>query len=270
MKNQIRDFDKYSAFGKYAPQGAKRKAIEIARAMPANWVGRKAVSVIRSAFGLRDFGPYDVLVFGQNFRLYPATNRSDKNILTAPQFFDSAERFAVADFFIENPTAAFIDLGANIGVYSAFASQLGFKQIIAIEADPEVFERLNFNLSEEVTKLNIAIAEEEGVLPFYINDDNRGENSLLNKTGREVFVPTRPLLAIVRELVAGKKYVLKIDVEGMEQKILSKLFADAAPEQQPSLIIIEHLHAPEVIQLIERNGYAAILRTKLNAVYRKI
>lgn len=176
----------------------------------------------------------------------------------------------MTDFFVESPEAAFIDLGANIGVYSAFASQLGFKKIVAIEADPEVFARLNFNLSDDVTKLNIAIAEEDGVLPFYINEQNRGQNSLVNKTGREVHVPTLPLLTVVHEQIAGVKYALKLDVEGMEQKILAKLFADAAPEQQPSLIIIEHLHAPEVIELIEKNCYKAVLRTKMNAVYTKV
>jgi FkbM family methyltransferase len=245
MPTSTQHFDRFSGFGKYAPHGLRRTAISLARSMPVNWIGRKVISLLRSCFKLRDFGPYDVLVFGQNFRLYPNTNRSDKNILTAPQFFDPKERYAIADFFVENPSSAFIDLGANIGVYSAFASSLGFEKIVAVEADPEVFVRLNFNLSDQVTKLNIAIAEEDGVLPFYINDENRGENSLLNKTGREVFVPTRSLLAVVRDHAQGRKYVLKLDVEGMELRILAKLFNEAATAEHPSLVIIEHLYAPE-------------------------
>lgn len=262
------NFDKSSAYGKYAPQQGRRAAIEFARKMPANWLGRKAISLLRTMYNLRDFGPYDVEVFGQKFRLYPSTNRGDKNVLTAPQFFDRHERAALAEFFGQNPQAAFIDLGANIGVYSAYAAQLGFKQIIAIEPDPEIYARLNFNLSENVQKLNIAIAEEEGVLPFYINEDNRGENSLVNKTGREVTVSARPLLAIVRENLVDKKYALKVDVEGMEEKIFKQLFASAeAVEELPSLIIIEHLHAPKATALLEQNGYVVKLKTKLNAVY---
>jgi len=264
-------FDKSSAYGKYAPTGKKKAAIQYARAMPTNWFGRKAVSLARSLFDLRDFGPYDVEVFGQKFRLYPSTNRCDKNALTAPQFFDPQEREVLAEFFANNSDAAFIDLGANIGVYSAFAAQLGFTKIIAIEADPEVFARLNFNLSDAVQKLNIAIAEEEGVLPFYINEENRGENSLVNKTGREVSVRARPLLAIVRENLkdksGSKKYALKIDVEGMEEKIFQQLFATAKLEELPSLIIIEHLHSPAATALLEKKGYRAELRTKLNSVY---
>ena len=261
------NFDKTSAYGKYLPQGKKKAAIELARAMPQNWFGRKVISIIRSAYGLRDFGPYDVEVFGQNFRLYPCTNRGDKNTLTAPQFFDTKERAALAEFFAQNPDAAFIDLGANIGVYSAYARQIGFKQIIAIEADPEVYARLNFNLQNAAQTLNIAVAEEEGVLPFYINEENRGENSLVNKTGREVTVRARPLLAVVRENLAGKKYALKVDVEGMEQKIFQQLFATAEKSEQPSLVIIEHVHSPEATALLEANGYVAKLKTKMNSVY---
>lgn len=261
-------FDYDTQYGAYAPAGLKASAINAARAMPRNWLGRKGVSLLRSTCGLRDFGPYDVSVFEQNFRLYPSTNRSDKNILTAPQFFDAQEMKALQEFFAANPDAGFIDLGANIGVYSAYASQLGFKQIIAIEADPEVFARLDFNLSNAVTKLNIAIAEEEGDLPFYINEENRGENSLVNKTGKEVLVPAKPLLSVVQEHLAGKKYALKIDVEGMEEKIFTKLFADATPSELPSLIVIEHFHAPEAIGVLQSHGYVATLKTKLNSVYK--
>jgi FkbM family methyltransferase len=260
-------FDKSSAHGKYAPTGNKKHVIQYARSMPINWFGRKMVSVLRSAAGLRDFGPYDVEVFGQKFRLYPSTNRGDKNALTAPQFFDPQERAALAEFFANNSDAALIDLGANIGVYSAYARQIGFQNIIAIEADPEMFARMSFNLPNSVTKLNIAIAEEEGVLPFYINEKNRGENSLVNKTGREVTVRARALLAVVQENLAGRKYALKIDVEGMEQKIFQQLFATAKASELPSLVIVEHLYSPEATALLEQNGYVATLRTKLNSVY---
>ncbi len=261
------EFDSESTYGTYAPKGAKAAAISVARAMPQNWLGRKVVSLFRSVCDLRDFGPYDVQVFGQGFRVYPSTNRGDKNVLTAPQFFDPIEREAIAKFFRANQDAAFVDLGANIGVYSAFAKKLGFGEIISIEAGPEVFARLNFNLPDDITKLNIAIAEEEGELPFYINEKNRGENSLVKKTGKEVRVPAKPLLSVVRDRLPQKKYALKIDVEGMEEKIFKQLFKDAQKSEWPSLIVIEHFHAPQVAELIESYGYERDLKTKLNSVY---
>jgi FkbM family methyltransferase len=81
--------------------------------------------------------------------------------------------------------ATFLDVGANFGFYSLFAgSQLGPRgRVYAYEANPYLFEfiedNVNINgLSNQVTIINKAVSDHEGVAPFGFSYDGIGGGSL--------------------------------------------------------------------------------------------
>ena len=114
-------------------------------------------------------------------RLFSGANRSDKQMIAKSHIFDRSERDALAAHLRSVQKPSFIDIGANIGAYSVFVQGLGLNtKIIAIEADQQIFKRLHFNLPNAV-KLNIAVASEEGIIPFYINETSRGEKTVWSR-----------------------------------------------------------------------------------------
>ena len=228
------------------------------------------INFLRQIGGLRSCTIADLTVYGGKMRLYPGINRSDKVMLAMAHIFDWRERKALAEHLqrIKNPS--FIDIGANIGAYSVFVHGLGVHaKIIAIEADPEIFQRLNFNLAQDVIKLNIALASSEGMIPFYINEASRGESGLVASAGkRKIEVPAKRLLQVLDENNIIQPSALKIDVEGGEMEILQKFYEEASPNRWPEMVIMEYYYDSAAMNLLLAKGYAEVLRTKMNIVLK--
>ncbi|MEC8043936.1 MAG: FkbM family methyltransferase [Verrucomicrobiota bacterium] len=131
----------------------------------------------------------------------------------------------IANLIDDNDT--FVDVGANIGVFSVLLSRLNQLNknfsIYAFEANPKTYLRLKDNcLDLPVKTKNIAISNDSLKLTFiegavshvFTTIENKSEYSLSNKT---VSVPSTTL---DNELVQSKSYILKIDVEGQEMQVL--------------------------------------------------
>lgn len=264
MDKQFLAIDTSSPFGTYKLD-CRRNA---ARCLANRFRSKPIINLIRQVGGLRSCKIADVEVYGAKMRVYPGMNRSDKIMLGMPHIFDATERKLLAEKLSKTPNPSFIDIGANIGAYSAFVNGLGLNtKIIAIEADPEMFARLNFNLPDNVVKLNIAVADKEGVLPFYLNDNNRGENSLKDSGGRKIEVPAKTLKQILDEQGVYKPTAIKIDVEGMEDIILSAYFEGLDKSRYPEIIICEHIHSENHKDSILLQNYQAMFSSKLNNVF---
>src|SRR5262249_59792142 len=85
-------------------------------------------------------------------------------------------------------TFTFIDIGANVGLYSLYvASRSGARaRILAIEPQPGIVERLRFNVtinpSANITVLPIAVADRHGNLTLVINERDSGGTRLAKDT----------------------------------------------------------------------------------------
>jgi len=121
----------------------------------------------------------------------------------------------------------FLDIGANIGVFSITFSRFqelfsNFK-IYAFEANPDTFKRLERNsVNKSIECVHAAISDHDGVLDFtpgavshvFTTLDNASVYSLSSKV---VSVPCRRLDSFD---IVGDSLVLKIDVEGQEMNVL--------------------------------------------------
>lgn len=122
------------------------------------------------------------------------------------------------------PAPVIFDLGANIGV-SALYFRLRFPDstIHCFEPDPANYRRL-VRLQEQFNRFHlhqIAVWNETGTVRFF-SDGHRGSSSSLFRTHDrqiEVVVPSETLSGILKLTGLDRADLLKLDVEGAEEKI---------------------------------------------------
>ena len=219
----------------------------------------------------------DTVVFGARMRLQPRNNVAERRILFTPQFFDPAERSFLAEAF--RPGFVFFDIGANIGGYSLFvaANAPADSVIVAVEPQPDIKERLAYNCAingfTNIRLVDRAVSDWVGELPFYIDAGNRGESGLRNSTAADrkaVIVKVEPLLDIVRASGVERVDAMKIDVEGLEETILTAYFAIATEGLWPRLLIVENGRDRWQLDLaahIESKGYRLETTTQTNLIF---
>lgn len=228
-------------------------------------------------------GPYDVTVFGtQKARLYPVDNRAEKRVFAGPQFWDRAEREALAAMLGQSKPDGmmyFVDAGANVGLYTlslcAAAGETGTQlRGLAVECDPINGARLAFNLAASdargIEHADVALSDTETVLQFRSEGlGNRGEARVVNDDGPGVIkVQARPLVAIVTDAGWPRIDAMKMDIEGQEKRVLSAFFAQADTALWPGLVILEtgRMETTPALALMQNNGYRVRTRTGINAI----
>ncbi len=258
-------------FGACAPNALQRAVIAFTRRRKETWLGKRLSFFARRLVltGLKR--PLDVESYGLPFRLHPTDNLCEKRILFTPQFFDKAERAYLAAHL--GPDSNFIDIGANVGIYSLLAAKAGAR-VLAIEPQPVVFARLAFNIAaggmgDRVTAVQGAVADRNGVLEIVIDEKNLGHSGADTKGGGRITVPCRPLLALMDDHGIARADVMKIDVEGAEDIILSAFFDAAPPDRRPAAIILENAPArwgTNCVALCRDNGYRLVETTHMNVI----
>lgn len=132
-----------------------------------------------------------------------------------------------------SPGDTFVDVGANIGYYSLFASNLvgNSGRVIAIEASPLICKRLqehvHLNRAENVKVLNVAATNKREKLKIYFGPEgNIGMTSILERKGStpECEVEGMPLPMILEPAEIKNARLIKIDVEGAEWAVVEGLY----------------------------------------------
>jgi FkbM family methyltransferase len=265
-------------FGTYAPTGFVRWAIERTRAFSANWISWRLLFLLRRmvAAVLRG-APVDVEALGARMRLYPYNNICEKKVLFTPQFFDPEELELLRARMHEGFT--FVDVGANIGAYTLFVGALAgpSAQILAVEPQADVFDRLTYNIQLNphgtIKAVDCAVADKPGELTMFVDPRNRGESSVKivgSSQAPTVRVAAKTLLELLKDEGFSHVDAVKLDVEGAEDIILEPFLRDAPPELRPQLLIIEdgsRQWQTDLPALLEATGYRLVVKTRLNFVY---
>ena len=270
-----------SAFGTHAPRGAVARILDMTRRASASWSGKRRAFVLRKlAIGRLHGRPLDVETMGARMRLYPYNNVCEKRILFTPQYFDPAER----DFLRQRlgPEFVFIDIGANVGGYALFvAAEAGpDARVLAIEPQPEVFERLVFNIRQNafatVKALDCALSDLDGEVTLFIDAKNRGETSMRfirnDPHGQKIRVAAKALATVVAE--EGFRHIdaIKSDVEGGSDIILEPFLQDAPEALLPRVIVVEKAPfrwSQSLADVLAARGYTKALETAANFVFER-
>ena len=204
----------------------------------------------------RDF---DVEMFGATLRinsreeigLARAARQSTSNII----FRDEVATLLNLALLLQ-PGDVFVDIGANVGLYSSilsrFANAYPESRFIAIEPNPETVQRLRESVrNAPVTVHNVAVSDKESELAF-----QRGITSGVFKVAE----PGQPVAAVVpcQKLdslpIPDGNLILKIDVEDHELQVLNGAEA-LLKSGRVKVVYLDGYSSNLVPPLLQRHGF---------------
>ncbi len=215
-----------------------------------------------------------------NFRkvpfLFHLDNTTERKALISDAY-DKAELNFLMGFLNKKPTA-FIDIGANSGLYSAFlAAQMPVgSRVIAVEPNPSMCRRIALNtallrrkgLTKGVTIEIAPVALGAAAAELYLDlGSGLGPAHLTGEKSENSFaVPVKTLLDLCREKEIGEIGAAKIDVEGYEDRILLPFLAGADARLLPRALVFETVHSDawesDAIEACVHAGYRVAGKTR--------
>lgn len=167
--------------------------------------------------------PIDVDAFGYSIRLYPDAFETRGIIYYTPYQEYHSMKF-IESYLSEGDS--FLDIGANIGIYSLLASSLVGKNgsVESFEPCPATYNRLEENITRnlimQVNLHNLALGEKEGIVKLTTEYD--ATNFVVkNSSNIHSKIVTVPCKRLDHFFEAYRNFAMaKIDVEGYELSVL--------------------------------------------------
>ncbi len=263
------------SWGSFAPTRFEAMAIAQSIKAPNSLWGSLARRLVLTARKT----PLDVERFGAKLRLYPSDNLCEKRALLTPERFDPTERQVLLDRI--HPEFRFVDIGANVGLYSLLvAAAAGPKaRALAVEPQPVIKQRLRFNLlankSLQITHADCAVAANKGVARMSLSKQNRGATGFALRSGAEpddeFMVQTRVLSELLQTHDMLGADALKMDIEGAEDQVLPAYFEETLTVDLPKLLILERNPdwSVDCVELALSCGYRLIEQAHMNVVLER-
>jgi FkbM family methyltransferase len=176
----------------------------------------------------------------------------------------------------------FMDLGAYIGLYSLAASGMVGDEgmVIAVEPDPQSFERLRHHLEinaiRNVRALMLGVTDTKQNLALEIGSPGfRAASTLLSASPGTIQVMCVPLLDVLNSNDIHHVRGVKLDIEGFEYRVLKRFFIDADKSLYPDFVIVEfhpewsYQSGGNVIELLINHGYVVRKTQALNYIMER-
>lgn len=146
------------------------------------------------------------------------------------------------------PDRAFLDVGANVGLYS-YVARGRAAQIYAVEPHPRMAAALRRNFAGDVEVLEFALSDHEGAAPLHVPEHEGGEltsRSSLEAEANPGFGERQLEVALHRldGLSLPPLGLVKIDVEGHEKAVLLGAEETLARDRPALIVEIEERHHP--------------------------
>src|ERR1700681_3829987 len=161
-------------FGALVPNPFDQAIMALTSRLPDNWAGLKLAMALRRLVTMRmePTGALDVERWRLRMRLHPRDNGCEKNLLFTPQMYEPTELKELgADIARASQRQAlfvFVDIGANVGLFSLFVAAHAGRgaRIFAVEPEPGNLQRLAFNVGVNpqvpIKILPIGLSDEAG------------------------------------------------------------------------------------------------------------
>jgi FkbM family methyltransferase len=182
------------------------------------------------------------------------------------RFYEQEELAIIAEFFPRG--GVFIDIGANVGNHTIYVAKfLHPQQVIVIEPNPAAIQILTTNIDlnrlsriVDLSFLGLGLSDRGSSATFFAPKNNLGGTRLKNGEG--------PLcLRAGDNLFRGRTIdFIKLDVEGMEVRVLKGLKGIIADQRPGIFVEIENDNIPEFRQFLEQNHYVIVAQHRRYAV----
>ncbi len=163
----------------------------------------------------------------------------------------------------------FVDVGAHVGYDTLLAASLvgGSGSVYSFEADPNTYAflaaHIDINKLTNVIAMNVAVTNQRGSVDlFRPNQNNSGQNSIICGRDMQKVATVRggPIDAFIPEGDRLRVRLIKIDVEGAEQAVLSGILSDVTLlRNQPDFIVEisnpRQFWGSEVMRSLKSYGY---------------
>ncbi|WP_306886273.1 FkbM family methyltransferase [Amorphus orientalis] len=263
-------------FGSLKPGAAMRAMLALARGRrlapgARSWVRRRVRRMMPP-------DEIDIVVEGLSFRVSPRDNKDGFDLAAKHRLPEAEERAFVLDQL--QPGDLFVDIGANLGVYSVSTAARGPQgiHVVAFEPHPVSQPRLALNLAangltDRVTIEPVAVGPTRGTTTLWANaSGNAGRASLHAFDGDRSLGFDVDIVPLAERLAdySAPVGVLKIDIEGFEDQALLP-YVDSVPrERWPRAIVAETTHAHlwqrDLIQGLLERGYTRAATTAENVM----
>ena len=233
-------------------------------------------NLIRDFYARRARQRVVVGVRGVLMDLEPSEN-VDGSLLFCPHLYDRKELAALLPLLARGDV--FVDVGSHLGLYALLAATRVAPggRVLAIEADPRNHERLLDNVRRNpdlpIETVRIAVSDTDGTALLEQNTTgNRGGNALLAGGDDAIEVPCRPLAAVLEERGLDRVAGLRLDIDGMEFRVLRRYFEDVPKEARPRVIVCGHWRGwieragGDASRLLCESGYREVLATRISRV----
>ena len=199
------------------------------------YAGRRSKRAIYRLLERR--GPYyDIEADGLRFRCRANDNGGEMIVINGRKLARRVELQQVVANLAPGDT--FVDAGANFGLFVLYAAKAVGPTggVLAIEPNPKLVERMRFNVAanefSHVSIVPVALGAEKGQATLHIPSSEQDRASLLPVRGQDATqsVAVEPLAAIISAHGVAKIDLLKIDIEGYEDRAL---FLTSPPPPRP-------------------------------------
>ena len=138
------------------------------------------------------------------------------------------------------PGETVVDIGANIGLYTAVASARVGKagKVIAIDPHPESYACLQKTIERngltQVTSFNVAVGDGKRSVELFVTDENKADSRIYDDAGRREKIPTKmiDLDHLLAENAIHHVDVIKMDIQGAEALALKGMSRTLAENQR--------------------------------------
>ncbi len=266
------------AWGARRPAPSARALLEVLRPVMGHGRGKRLLARL----WIRRYGEaaVDVCRLGLRLRLRPKGNAIEAKLLFGGRRREAAELRWIAG---HPARTVFVDVGANIGYYTLAACRMGFERVISIEPNPDLLERLRFHAAsngfiDRLCVCGCAVSDRRGraLLEVPLDGDMGGARLVHFPSGSDAAcsrheVPVLPLAELLDREGVRRVDVMKMDVEGHEDRVLAPYLETAPRTAWPGAVILEHLCAErwavDLYAILERAGYRRRAVTRSNTLF---
>jgi FkbM family methyltransferase len=184
--------------------------------------------------------PYPIAYpFIDKTRLLVTKGMSSAELQIYTGIYDFYEMFFVLHYLHEDDL--FVDVGANVGVYTVLASGVKGSRCISFEPIPKTFLNLQNNIAinnigDKVKALNMGVGNKKQVLKFSKNL-NSSVNHVISESENNNDIIEIQVDSLDSILEAEFPSILKIDVEGYEMMVIEGAMQTLKKESLKAIII---------------------------------
>ena len=261
-------------FNTYKPRGSLRLLLILVRL--GFGFGKLKKLLSKAIKNINGEHPIDIIYHQLNLRVFPHNNTIESKMLVSSKLREAKELSFIEPFIKGGGT--FVDIGANIGYYSLMAAKLGAKKVLSIEPNPIVLNRFKLNISFNnyghiIQSIQMGVGEKQGLLELNVSELDMGSSSVIHsvKVGdKKITIEVDLLENILSKANIKNIDVLKIDIEGFEDRALFPFFQNLDKNQYPKLILMEDSSLGgwkrNILEWLLANGYRELGRTRGNVI----